>query len=162
MKCMSNVLTGIEQRAYSHHIERLMILGNFALIAGINPQEFTTWMWNSYIDAAEWVMVPNVIGMSLYADGGRLATKPYASGGAYIDRMSHHCKGCRYDRKKRIGDDACPFTNLYWDFMLRYQDAFVRNPRIARQVRAAQQLSDIEHVQATAASILQRLDGGAL
>jgi deoxyribodipyrimidine photolyase-related protein len=95
-----------------HHIERLMVLGNFALITGTNPQQFTEWMWNSFIDAAEWVMVPNVIGMSLYADGGMLATKPYASGGAYIDRMSNHCKGCAYDRKKRTGDDACPFTVL--------------------------------------------------
>jgi len=140
----------------------LMILGNFALIAGINPQQFTTWMWNSYIDAAEWVMVPNVVGMSLYADGGVLATKPYASGGAYIDRMSNHCKGCAYDRKKRVGDDACPFTNLYWDFMLRHQETFVKNPRVARQVRAGQQLSDVDDVRATAQAILQRLEDGAL
>ena len=162
MKCMGSVLRGIEQHSYSHHIERLMILGNFALIAGINPQLFTQWMWNSYIDAAEWVMVPNVVGMSLYADGGMLATKPYASGGAYIDRMSNHCKGCAYDRKKRVGDDACPFTTLYWDFMLRHQETFVKNPRVARQVRAAQQLSDVDDVQRTGQSILQRLDSGTL
>jgi deoxyribodipyrimidine photolyase-related protein len=160
MKCMSTVLNGVNEHSYSHHIERLMVLGNFALITGTNPQQFTEWMWNSFIDAAEWVMVPNVIGMSLYADGGMLATKPYASGGAYIDRMSNHCKGCAYDRKKRTGDDACPFTVLYWDFMMRHQDTFVKNPRIARQVRAAQQLSDIDAVQQTAQSILQRLDAG--
>jgi len=160
MKCINTVLNGINEHSYSHHIERLMVLGNFALITGTNPQQFTEWMWNSFIDAAEWVMVPNVIGMSLYADGGMLATKPYASGGAYIDRMSNHCKGCAYDRKKRTGDDACPFTVLYWDFMMRHQDTFVKNPRIARQVRAAQQLSDIDAVQQTAQSILQRLDAG--
>ena len=160
MKCMNTVLNGVNEHSYSHHIERLMVLGNFALITGTNPQQFTEWMWNSFIDAAEWVMVPNVIGMSLYADGGMLATKPYASGGAYIDRMSNHCKGCAYDRKKRTGDDACPFTVLYWDFMMRHQDTFVKNPRIARQVRAAQQLSDIDAVQQTAQSILQRLDAG--
>ena len=160
MKCMSTVLNGVNEHSYSHHIERLMVLGNFALITGTNPQQFTEWMWNSFIDAAEWVMVPNVIGMSLYADGGMLATKPYASGGAYIDRMSNHCKGCAYDRKKRTGDDACPFTVLYWDFMMRHQETFVKNPRIARQVRAAQQLSDIDAVQQTAQSILQRLDAG--
>jgi deoxyribodipyrimidine photolyase-related protein len=160
MKCMSTVLNGVNEHSYSHHIERLMVLGNFTLITGTNPQQFTEWMWNSFIDAAEWVMVPNVIGMSLYADGGMLATKPYASGGAYIDRMSNHCKGCHYDRKKRTGDDACPFTVLYWDFMMRHQDTFVKNPRIARQVRAAQQLSDIDAVQQTAQSILQRLDAG--
>ena len=160
MKCINTVLNGVNEHSYSHHIERLMVLGNFALITGTNPQQFTEWMWNSFIDAAEWVMVPNVIGMSLYADGGMLATKPYASGGAYIDRMSNHCKGCAYDRKKRTGDDACPFTVLYWDFMMRHQDTFVKNPRIARQVRAAQQLSDVEAVQQTAKSILQRLDAG--
>ena len=160
MKCMDTVLNGVNEHSYSHHIERLMVLGNFALITGTNPQQFTEWMWNSFIDAAEWVMVPNVIGMSLYADGGMLATKPYASGGAYIDRMSNHCKGCAYDRKKRTGDDACPFTVLYWDFMMRHQDTFVKNPRIARQVRAAQQLSDVEAVQQTAQTILQRLDAG--
>lgn len=162
MSCMKNVLDGVEAHSYSHHIERLMVLGNFALISGINPQQFTNWMWNSFIDAAEWVMVPNVVGMSLYADGGVLATKPYASGGAYIDRMSNHCKGCTYDRKKRTGDDACPFTNLYWDFMLRHQETFVKNPRVARQVRAAQQLSDVDDVQSTALRMLNYLDNGSL
>ena len=162
MACMKSVLTGINERSYSHHIERLMVLGNFALIAGINPQQFTRWMWNSYIDAAEWVMVPNVIGMSQYADGGMLATKPYASGGAYIDRMSDHCKGCVYDRKKRTGDDACPFTVLYWDFFLRHQERFVKNPRVARQVRAAQQLQDSEELQVVAVKMLKKLDTGTI
>ena len=162
MACMKSVLTGVNERSYSHHIERLMVLGNFALIAGINPQQFTRWMWNSYIDAAEWVMVPNVIGMSQYADGGMLATKPYASGGAYIDRMSDHCKGCVYDRKKRTGDDACPFTVLYWDFFLRHQERFVKNPRVARQVRAAQQLQDSEELQVVAVKMLKKLDAGTI
>ena len=88
----------------------------------VNPQQFTRWMWDSFVDAAEWVMVPNVIGMSLHADGGMMASKPYAAGGAYIDRMSNYCKGCAYDRTKRVGDDACPFTTLYWDFLLRHAD----------------------------------------
>ena len=162
MACMKSVLTGVNERSYSHHIERLMVLGNFALIAGINPQQFTRWMWNSYIDAAEWVMIPNVIGMSQYADGGMLATKPYASGGAYIDRMSDHCKGCAYDRKKRTGEDACPFTVLYWDFFLRHQERFVKNPRVARQVRAAQQLQDSAELQVVAVKMLKRLDTGTI
>jgi deoxyribodipyrimidine photolyase-related protein len=162
MACMKSVLQGVNERSYSHHIERLMILGNFSLIAGIDPQQLTRWMWNSYIDAAEWVMVPNVIGMSQYADGGMLSTKPYASGGAYVDRMSDHCKGCAYDRKKRVGEDACPFTVLYWDFFLRHEDRFVRNPRVARQVRAAQQLVDRDDLQTTAVSIFSRLDRGEL
>ena len=158
MACMKSVLDGVNERSYSHHIERLMVLGNFALIAGVNPQQLTRWMWNSYIDAAEWVMVPNVIGMSQYADGGMLATKPYASGGAYIDRMSDHCKGCVYDRKKRTGDDACPFTVLYWDFFLRHQERFVKNPRVARQVRAAQQLQDRDELQVVATAMFQKLN----
>jgi deoxyribodipyrimidine photolyase-related protein len=162
MKCMTSVIGHVEERSYAHHIERLMVLGNFALIAGINPQQLTRWMWNSFIDAAEWVMVPNVIGMSQYADGGMLATKPYASGGAYIDRMSDHCKGCAYDRKKRVGEDACPFTVLYWDFFLRHQERFVKNPRVARQVRAAQQLADKDELQVTAVSFMQRLRSGDL
>ena len=162
MSCMSSVLNGIDERAYSHHIERLMVLGNFALITGTHPRRFMEWMWNSYIDAAEWVMAPNVVGMSLYADGGVMATKPYAAGGAYIDRMSDHCKGCTYDRKKRTGPDACPFTVLYWDFMLRHQETLVRNPRVARQVRAAQHLKDADEVRATAADVLVRLDAGTL
>ena len=162
MSCMKSVVHNVQQRSYAHHIERLMVLGNFSLIAGINPQQLTNWMWENFIDAAEWVMVPNVIGMSQFADGGMLATKPYASGGAYIDRMSNHCKGCVYDRKKRVGEDACPFTNLYWDFFLRHQDRFVKNPRVARQVRAAQQLVDRVELQETAQTMLARLDDGVL
>jgi deoxyribodipyrimidine photolyase-related protein len=162
MACMKSVLEGVYEHSYAHHIERLMVLGNFSLIVGMNPQELTRWMWNSFVDAAEWVMVPNVVGMSQYADGGMLATKPYASGGAYIDRMSNHCKGCVYDRKKRVGSDACPFTVLYWDFFLRHDEKFVKNPRVARQVRAAQQLADREEVQVTAVNIVQRLESGEL
>ena len=162
MRCMQKSLHAIYENSYAHHIQRLMVLGNFALISGINPQQFTEWMWNSFIDAAEWVMVPNVVGMTLYADGGRLATKPYASGGAYIDRMSDYCKGCHFDRKKRVGEDACPFTTLYWDFMLRHQATFVKNPRIAQQVRAAQRLSDTDALQQRAAEVLQLLDTGNL
>jgi deoxyribodipyrimidine photolyase-related protein len=162
MRCMQHSLRAIYENSYAHHIQRLMVLGNFALITGINPQQFTTWMWNSFIDAAEWVMIPNVVGMTLYADGGKVATKPYASGGAYIDRMSDYCKGCHFDRKKRVGDDACPFTTLYWDFMLRHQTTFVKNPRIAQQVRAAQRLNDVEAVQQRAADVLHMLDTGRL
>jgi deoxyribodipyrimidine photolyase-related protein len=162
MRCMATTLQGVRERAWVHHIPRLMVLGNFALLTGIEPLAFTRWMWHSFIDAAEWVMVPNVIGMSLYADGGTIATKPYAAGGAYIDRMSDHCKGCVYDRKKRTGPDACPFTTLYWDFLARHTEQFVRNPRIVTQVRAAQKLADLPDVQATAAAMLARIDSGTV
>jgi deoxyribodipyrimidine photolyase-related protein len=119
-------------------------------------------MWESFVDSAEWVMVPNVIGMSLFADGGKMATKPYAAGGAYIDRMSNYCKGCAYDRTKRVGDDACPFTTLYWDFMLRHADRFVKNPRMSTQIRAAQKLKDGDEVRQRAEEVLVRLRGGTL
>ncbi|MFM8867437.1 MAG: cryptochrome/photolyase family protein [Ilumatobacteraceae bacterium] len=162
MRCMSRVLNDIHERAWVHHIPRLMILGNFALTSGIHPWQFTEWMWRSFVDAAEWVMAPNVMGMSLYADGGKVATKPYASGGAYIDKMSDFCKGCHFDRKARVGERACPYTTLYWDFLLRHQESFVRNPRIAQQVRAAQKLSDVDEVRARASDVLDVLDAGSL
>jgi deoxyribodipyrimidine photolyase-related protein len=128
----------------------------------VNPQELTDWMWSSFIDGAEWVMVPNVVGMALHADGGRMATKPYAAGGAYISRMSDHCKGCAFDRTKRVGADACPFTTLYWDFLARHADRFARNPRIVQQVRAAQRLTDLDAVRERAVEVLHRLDLGEL
>jgi deoxyribodipyrimidine photolyase-related protein len=112
MNCVSSVVKDIEDRAWVHHIPRLMILSNLALITGTNPQEFLDWMREVFIDANEWVMVPNVIGMGVHADGGQLMTKPYAAGGAYISRMTQFCKGCVYDPKLRVGDNACPFTTL--------------------------------------------------
>lgn len=162
MACMRSCVGDVHERAWTHHIPRLMVMGNLALIAGVDPRAMTHWMWEMFIDAAEWVMVPNVVGMSLHADGGKMATKPYAGGGAYIDRMSNFCKGCHYDRKKRVGDDACPFTTLYWDFLLRHADRFVRNPRMSTQVRAAQKLNDVEAVHDRAAEVLQLLDSGRL
>lgn len=162
MACVASTVGAVHDRAWAHHIERLMVMGNLALIAGIDPAAMTEWMWESFVDGAEWVMVPNVVGMALHADGGKMATKPYAAGGAYIDRMSDHCKDCRYDRKKRTGDDACPFTTLYWDFLLRHDERFVRNPRMGTQVRAAQKLADSDGVRQRAAEVLQMLDSGRL
>ncbi len=162
MRCMSSTLQSVNDFGWAHHIQRLMVLGNFALLAEINPQEFTQWMWTSFIDAAEWVMVPNVVGMSLYADGGIMATKPYASGGAYIDRMSDYCSGCKYDRKKRVGDDACPFTTLYWDFITRHEEQFVKNPRVSRQVYAARKLQDLDEVKKRALEVLALVDEGSI
>ena len=162
MNCVSQCMTTLHEHAYNHHIQRLMVLGNLAMLHGVDPWEMTEWMWSSFIDGAEWVMLPNVIGMSQWADGGMMATKPYAAGGNYIDKMSDYCKGCRYDRKQRVGDDACPFTTLYWDFLARHHDRLVKNPRIARQVRASEQLSDLPAVRERAVEVRRRLDDGTL
>lgn len=162
MACVASALASVHDHGWAHHIQRLMVLGNLALLAGVEPGALTEWMWAGFVDGAEWVMLPNVIGMALHADGGRMATKPYAAGGAYIDRMSDHCRGCRYDRKKRVGADACPFTTLYWDFLDRHRDRFLRNARVARQVRAADRLADLAAVRERAVVVLDRLDRGDL
>ena len=162
MHCVRHTLQSLHDHSWMHHIQRLMVVGNLALLAGVDPAALTEWMWAGFIDGAEWVMVPNVVGMALHADGGRMATKPYAAGGAYIDRMSDYCKGCVFDRTKRTGDDACPFTTLYWDFMARHTERFGRNPRVAQQVRAAARLDDLPAVREQAVRVLARLDAGRL
>jgi deoxyribodipyrimidine photolyase-related protein len=162
MNCMQNTIADIEERGWVHHIPRLMILSNFALIAGINPQQYLDWMREVFIDAAEWVMVPNVIGMGVHADGGIMMTKPYAAGGAYISRMTNYCKGCYFDPKKRVGEDACPFTTLYWDFLDRNRENFSRNHRIAQQLRGLDRLSDLPELRQRAKEVLQRAKTGTL
>jgi deoxyribodipyrimidine photolyase-related protein len=162
MRCLGHTLQTLHDHGWVHHIQRLMILGNLALLAGVDPQAMTDWMWAGFVDGAEWVMTPNVVGMSLHADGGAMATKPYAAGGAYINTMSDYCRGCRYDRKQRTGPDACPYTTLYWDFLARHQQRFARNPRMVRQVRAGQQLADLPEVRARAGEVLSLLDRGRL
>ncbi len=162
MRCVSAALATLHDHGYMHHIQRLMVIGNLSMLAGVDPWALTEWMWAGFVDGAEWVMLPNVIGMSQHADGGKMATKPYAAGGAYIDKMSDSCKGCRYDRKQRTGPDACPFTTLYWDFLARHADRFGRNPRIVQQVRAAQKLGDLPAVRTRAKEVLSLLDRGEL
>ncbi|ALR23162.1 cryptochrome/photolyase family protein [Sphingobium baderi] len=130
MLCLAEAIRNTHDHAYAHHIQRLMVLGNFAMLAGVRPQEVADWFLVVYADAFEWVELPNVLGMSQHADGGRLATKPYAGGGAYIDRMSDHCGSCRYDVKKKTGYGACPFNALYWDFLARHEQRFRRNRRM--------------------------------
>ena len=162
MNCVKKVVEGVEQRAWVHHIPRLMILSNLALITGTNPQEFLDWMREQFIDATDWVMVPNIIGMGVHADGGRLMTKPYAAGGAYISRMTQFCKGCVYDPKLRIGENACPFTTLYWDFLDRHKDQFVKNHRISQQVNGLKRLSDLPELKVRAQTVLAGLSAGAI
>ena len=122
MNCLHQTLTQVEEIGYGHHIQRLMILSNFALIAGISPQEIENWFHSAFIDAYDWVMQTNVIGMGQFADGGVLASKPYAASANYINKMSDYCSGCKYKKTKRIGELACPFNFFYWDFLIRHQD----------------------------------------
>ena len=135
MACVKAAVTQTREQAYAHHIQRLMITGNFALLAGIDPQALHEWYLSVYADAYEWVELPNTVGMSQFADGGLLASKPYAASGAYINRMSNYCGGCRFDVKQRTGAQACPFNALYWDFIARHRDRIGRNPRMAQMVR---------------------------
>jgi len=162
MNCVHHCMSTLHDHAYNHHIQRLMVLGNLAMLHGVDPWAMTDWMWSSFVDGAEWVMLPNVIGMSQWADGGMMATKPYAAGGNYIDTMSDYCAGCRYDRKQRVGEDACPFTTLYWDFLARHHDRLVGNPRVARQVRASERLSDLPAVRERAVEVRAMLGDGTL
>jgi deoxyribodipyrimidine photolyase-related protein len=160
MNCVGSVVADVEARSWTHHIPRLMVLSNLALTTGVNPQEFLDWMREQFIDATDWVMVPNIIGMATHADGGKLMTKPYASGGAYLNKMTDHCKGCFYDPKKRTGDDACPFTTLYWDFLDRHKDTFKKNHRMFQQMSGLNRLSDMPVVRARARQVLEGLDQG--
>ncbi|GGX18492.1 cryptochrome/photolyase family protein [Undibacterium macrobrachii] len=130
MRCLSHAIGQSLQQAHAHHIQRLMVIGNFSLLAGLHPQRVHEWYLGVYIDAFEWVELPNTLGMSQYADGGVLATKPYVSSAAYIDRMSNYCKGCHYDKKQRTTENACPFNALYWDFFSRNEKQLASNPRI--------------------------------
>jgi deoxyribodipyrimidine photolyase-related protein len=162
MTCVGSVVADVEARSWTHHIPRLMVLSNLALTTGVNPQDFLDWMREKFIDATDWVMVPNIIGMATHADGGMLMTKPYASGGAYLNKMTDHCKGCFYDPKKRVGDDACPFTTLYWDFLDRHKDAFKKNHRMFQQMSGLNRLSDLPDVRIRAAEVLRGLDQGTI
>jgi len=132
MRCISETVAQTRDEAYAHHIQRLMVTGNFALIAGLNPQEVQHWYMSVYADAYEWVMCANVIGMTQFADGGIVASKPYASSANYIDKMSDYCGDCAYSAKTKTGQGACPFNLLYWHFLVRNRDRFADNPRISR------------------------------
>jgi deoxyribodipyrimidine photolyase-related protein len=135
MHCLSQAIGQTLERAYAHHIQRLMITGNFALLIGADPHPVHEWYLEVYADAYEWVELPNTLGMSQFGDGGLLGSKPYASSGAYIDRMSDYCRSCRYDVKQRVGDDACPFNALYWDFLARNRGKLGDNRRLAMPYR---------------------------
>lgn len=144
MRCIAASVDDLAERAWLHHIPRLMLLGNHALLAGVDPQALTDWFHATFADAYEWVMLPNVVGMSQWADGGVMATKPYAASANYINKMTTYCSGCRYDPKQRTGEDACPFNALYWDFLSRHREQLEGNPRTRQILRHLDRFSQAE------------------
>ncbi|SHG54321.1 cryptochrome/photolyase family protein [Massilia sp. CF038] len=160
MNCMRHAIGQSLDDAHAHHIQRLMVIGNFALLAGLDPAQVHQWYLGVYIDAFEWVEAPNTIGMSQFADGGLLATKPYVSSAAYIDRMSDYCKGCRYDKKARLGPDACPYNALYWDFFDRNAERLQGNQRLAMVYRNLHNMDEQarDGIRTQAAGLRARLD----
>jgi len=150
MNCLRTVITKLLDTGYTHHIERLMVLSNFGLLAGIEPEEVNDWFLSCYFDAYDWVVTPNVIGMGLCADGGQVGTKPYAASGAYINRMSDYCKGCRYSPKIRSGPQACPYNFLYWNFLLKHEARLKANPRMGPAVLG------LRHIKPDEREIIQR------
>ncbi|WP_397542866.1 cryptochrome/photolyase family protein [Roseovarius salis] len=162
MACLSHAVAQTRDEAYAHHIQRLMVTGNFALLAGIDPVQVHEWYLAVYFDAFEWVEAPNVIGMSQFADGGIIASKPYVSSGNYIDRMSDYCAGCAYSVKKKTGQGACPFNLLYWHFLVRHRARFETNPRMAQMYRTWDRMDTAKRdtVLKEADQFLSRLDAG--
>jgi deoxyribodipyrimidine photolyase-related protein len=142
MACLRDAIGLTLEHGYAHHIQRLMMTGLYALLLGVRPKEVHAWYLGVYVDAVEWVEVPNTIGMSQYADGGLMASKPYIASGKYIDRMSNHCKGCKFNPAESIGDNACPFTTLYWDYLHKHADTLAKNPRMVMQLKNLHRLSE--------------------
>ena len=160
MNCQRQTIMQTLQFGYAHHIQRLMITGMFGVLAEINPRELEAWYLAVYVDAVEWVELPNVTGMALYANGGRFTSKPYIASGAYINRMSNYCKSCQYKPDEKTGETACPVTVLYWNFLLKHYEVFARNPRTALMAKNADKLSaeQISAIQQQAEKILHHLD----
>ncbi|MFQ3236003.1 MAG: deoxyribodipyrimidine photolyase-related protein [Paraglaciecola sp.] len=142
MNCLHQSVKETQANAYAHHIQRLMVLGNFALLAGLHPDEVNEWFLIVYADAYQWVEMPNVTGMILFADGGLMASKPYAASGSYINKMSNYCQHCHYSVKEKTGPQACPFNYLYWDFLDRNKDKLGKNPRLSMPYRTLEKMTD--------------------
>ena len=160
MNCMKQTIHDTMQRGYAHHIQRLMVTGMFGVLAEINPKEVAAWYLAVYVDAVEWVELPNVAGMALYANGGRFTSKPYVASGAYIKRMSNYCSGCQYKPELKTGEQACPTTTLYWNFLIKHYDTFNRNPRTALMTKNVDRFSeqDVHAIKIHADKILNNLD----
>jgi deoxyribodipyrimidine photolyase-related protein len=160
MACMADAIGGVLDTAYAHHISRLMVTGNFALIAGIDPRAVSDWYLGMYADGVDWVTLPNTLGMALHADGGVVGTKPYAASGKYIDRMSNACKKCPYDLSKRSGEKACPFNTFYWDFLIRHEDRFKDNNRMKMILKHVEKMGKQERVDFTVSAKRLRKEMG--
>ena len=160
MNCLSNSINNSLENAHAHHIQRLMITGNFALLAQVDPQKVDQWYLGIYADAIEWVQLPNTRGMSQWADGGIVATKPYVSAAAYINKMSTYCSNCVYDKKIRTGENACPFNSLYWNFLDDKKEYFAKNNRMAMMLRLLEKIpfEELAAIKERAASIIQNPD----
>jgi deoxyribodipyrimidine photolyase-related protein len=158
MHCVSQAVNQSLEFSYAHHIQRLMVTGNFALLAGIDPDEVDRWYLGIYIDAIQWVEITNTRGMSQYADGGVLATKPYVSSANYIDKMSSYCSGCFYDKKKKVGEKACPFNSLYWDFFSRNDNLLRGNPRIAIAYKNLDRMKELPDILKQAKAHLDNIE----
>lgn len=142
MACLRDAIRQTLTHGYAHHIQRLMVTGLYALLLGVEPKQVHAWYLGVYVDAVEWVELPNTLGMSQFADGGLMASKPYVASGKYIDRMSNHCKGCRFNPAESLGTNACPFTTLYWDYLHRHSDMLAKNPRMLMQLKNLNRLSE--------------------
>jgi deoxyribodipyrimidine photolyase-related protein len=160
MNCQRQAIQQTLDYGYAHHIQRLMVTGMFGVLAEINPREVEAWYLAAYVDAIEWVELPNVAGMALYANGGRFTSKPYVASGAYIKRMSNYCASCRYKPDVKTGPDACPVTTLYWNFLLKHYDVFAKNPRTALMAKNAERFSADEQalIRESAEKVLNNLD----
>ncbi|MEO0996663.1 MAG: cryptochrome/photolyase family protein, partial [Pseudomonadota bacterium] len=144
LNCLAQSIGDTLDNAYAHHIQRLMVIGNFGVLAGLNPQAVCDWFLAVYADAVEWVELPNTLGMALHGDGGIVGSKPYVASGSYINRMSNYCGQCRYSVSQRTGDGACPFNYLYWDFIVRNRKALERAPRMKMITRNLDRWGDDE------------------
>ncbi len=160
MNCLKDALGQTLSLGYAHHIQRLMVTGLFAMLLGVRPQEVHRWYLAVYVDAVEWVELPNTLGMSQFADGGVMASKPYCASGAYIDRMSNACKGCRFEPKQSTGPDACPFTTLYWDFLARHEKLLAKNQRMTMQLKnlSRKEAGELRSIRRQADTLRQSLD----